>query len=287
MKGLNLIIESGATKTSWLLLYPNGESKTISTSGINVATMPAQTIQDIVDYAVSDFGNDFQPEEIHFYAAGLIVKEGEKVPVLAKSLHECLVGAFPNAEIEYASDLLAAARAVCRRNSGIAGILGTGSNSCFYDDGKIVKNVRSAGFILGDEGSGACLGKLFISDFLKGLVPDAVAKEFSETFPSDYATVVSNVYRGEAPSKYLGTFAPWILEHYDSDEYVHNLVEKNFRNFMERVLCQYDTEKYEVGIVGGFGFANQEIIRKVGSEYGIRFRCFLRDSMEGLQEYHK
>ena len=170
--------------------------------------------------------------------------------------------------------------------SGIASILGTGSNSCFFDGENIVKNVRSAGFILGDEGGGACLGKLFMADFLKGLVPEDIAGEFATEFKVDYLTVVNNVYKSPAPSKYLGSFAPWILERYTRNDYMKNLVEGNFRSFIERCLLQYDIRNYPVGVVGGFGYANREILVKVGQEYGIAFSTIIPAPVDGLVGYH-
>lgn len=284
-----LIVESGATKTDWCSAAPDKESVNVRTAGMNLATMNQDVIESIVREAVAAFkagGLADEVTEVHFYAAGLIVPEGEKVPSQAKGLDEVLRALFPGAVIEYASDLLDAARAVCGHKPGIAAIMGTGSNSCLFDGEKVVRNVRSAGFILGDEGGGARLGKLFMSDFLKGLVPEPVASDFAKDFKVDYMTVVQNVYRGEAPSKYLGSFAPWILERYASSEYVRNLVDQNFKDFIQRALVQYDIDKYPVGVVGGFGYANREILKKVAEPYGIRFSTIIPTPIEGLVEYH-
>ncbi len=283
-----IIVDSGATKTDWCSVSDSGKISNVKTAGMNFAVMPAEAISEIVVEATSELnpGNE-DVTQVHFYAAGLIVRPGESVPVSAATLHGTLAGIFPNAGMEYASDLLAAARAVCGHKSGIAAILGTGSNSCFFDGENVVKNVRSAGFILGDEGGGACLGKLFMADFLKGLVPEPVSSEFASEFTVDYMTVVRNVYKSDAPSKYLGSFAPWILERYDSCGYVRDLVDANFRNFIERALKQYDIAQYPVGVVGGFGYHNQKALRKVASEYGIRFSEIIAAPAEGLVKYHK
>lgn len=284
-----LIVESGATKTDWCSVALDKEPVNVRTAGMNLATMDQNVIESIVREAVAAFkagGLAGDVTEVHFYAAGLIVSEGEKVPSQARGLDQALRASFPEAEIEYASDLLDAARAVCGHKPGIAAIMGTGSNSCLFDGEKVVKNVRSAGFILGDEGGGARLGRLFMSDFLKGLVPEQVSSEFARDFKVDYMTVVQNVYRGDAPSKYLGSFAPWILERYSTSEYVRELVEQNFRDFILRALKQYDIEKYPVGVVGGFGYANREIMKKVAEPYGIRFSTFLATPIDGLVEYH-
>ncbi len=283
-----IIVESGATKTDWCSVSESGKVSNVKTGGMNFAVMPAEAISEIVAEATANLnlGNE-TVTQVHFYAAGLIVRPGESVPVSVATLHGTLAGTFPHARMEYASDLLAAARAVCGHKSGIAAILGTGSNSCFFDGENVVKNVRSAGFILGDEGGGACLGKLFMADFLKGLVPEPVSSEFASEFTVDYMTVVRNVYKSDAPSKYLGSFAPWILERYDSCGYVRDLVDANFRNFIERALKQYDIAQYPVGVVGGFGYHNQKALRKVASEYGIRFSEIMAAPVEGLVKYHK
>ena len=285
-----LIVESGATKTDWCLADAGRKPVSVKTAGMNLSTMPFDAVKTVVQEAVEAFRRagavSGKVDEVHFYAAGLLVKEGVRVPESASELDRVLGDIFPGAQIEYASDLLDAARAVCGHAPGIAAILGTGSNSCFFDGIRIVKNVRSAGFILGDEGGGARLGKLFMGDFLKGLVPEPVAGAFARDFEVDYMTVVKHVYRGDAPSKYLGSFAPWILERYDSSEYVRNLVDGNFRDFIERALKQYDLVRYPVGVVGGFGFAHQQILRKVAEPYGIRFSKIIAAPMEGLVEYH-
>lgn len=282
-----IIVESGATKTDWCAVAADGSVIPVRTAGMNIATMPIEAIKAIINEAAPQLNpNGEKVTELHYYAAGLIIPEGEKIPPVAKNLDASLKEYFPDAEMEYASDLLDAARAVCGHKPGIAAIMGTGSNSCLYDGKNIVKNVRSAGFILGDEGGGACLGKMFMADFLKGLVPEPVSSEFARDFQVDYFTVVQKVYKSDAPSKYLGEFAPWIMARYDSCDYVRELVDRNFRNFIERALSQYDIKKYPVGVVGGFGYAHQEKLRKVAAEYGIRFSEIIATPIEGLIKYH-
>lgn len=282
-----IIAESGATKTDWCSVASDGSVISVRTAGMNIATMPMEAIKAIINEAAPQLNPKSEDVTgIHYYAAGLIIPEGEKIPPVAKNLDASLKEFFPKAEMEYASDLLDAARSVCGHKPGIAAIMGTGSNSCFYDGKNIVKNVRSAGFILGDEGGGACLGKMFMADFLKGLVPEPISTEFASEFQVDYFTVVQNVYKSAAPSRYLGEFAPWIMARYDRSEYVKELVDRNFRNFIERALSQYDIKNYPVGVVGGFGFAHQERFKKVAAEYGIRFSTIISNPIEGLIKYH-
>ena len=250
----------------------------LSSSADTVASVVGDVADKLPEGGVTD---------IFFYAAGRICPEGESVPPAAKTLDSLLKGRFPGARVEYASDLLAAARAVCGRRRGVAAILGTGTTSCLYDGESIVANIRSGGFILGDEGGAACLGKLFISDFLKGLVPSDVADEFASGFESDYMSVVQKVYRSAAPAAYLGSFAQWILDRCDRSDYLMALVEGNFRNFIERALVRYPLDGLEVGVAGGFGYSGREILKRVAEPYGIRFSTFMKTPVEGLKFYHR
>ena len=253
--------------------------KRIITEGINVSTMKSDTIKNIISETADQLAQDCI-SEIYFYTAGVVTKE------IAGELKSILKKAIPDATCDIQNDLTAAARAVCGHSTGIAAILGTGSNSCLFDGEKIIQRVYSCGYILGDEGSAATLGKLFIADFLKGLVPAEIAANFAARYDSDYATIVQNVYRSEtSPSGYLGSLAPFIMEHYDND-YIRELVEGNFRAFIRRSLKQYDTERYQVGVVGGFGYALKKIFTKVAEEEGVRISRFIKEPIDGLIAYH-
>ena len=281
-----IIAESGATKTDWRSISDNGTIYSLRTPGMNVASATPEFISGVLASAIPELDPSGETvTEIHFYAAGLI-SDGKNVPDSAKNLDAEFHKAFPEGEIEYASDLLDAARAVCGRKPGIAVILGTGSNSCEYDGEKIVKNVRSGGFILGDEGGGACLGKLFMSDFLKGLVPEPLATEFAEKFQVDYLTVVQNVYKGGAPSGYLGSFSPFISSHYNTVPYVKELIDNNFRSLFTRCLSQYDIAGKPVGVVGGFAAAHKETLIRIASEFGVTISEITASPVEGLVRFH-
>ena len=150
---------------------------------------------------------------------------------------------------------------------------------------KIVKRICSGGFILGDEGSAATLGRLFIADLLKGLVPEHIAAEFASRYDATYAGIVDSVYHSQSPSAYLGNLAPFIMEHYD-DTYVKSLVEGNIRAFFKRCIGQYDAD-VPVGIVGGFGYALKETVLNIAREEGVKISGFLQCPIDGLIQYHK
>ncbi|MBQ9184389.1 MAG: ATPase [Bacteroidales bacterium] len=284
---MKIIIDSGATKAQWGLVADGKEVGMITTAGINLATMSADAVEAIVAEAASQVPAPEKVEAVYFYAAGLITTPGEAVPQLATGLDKSFRKYFPNGKFEYASDLLAAARAVCGHSKGIACILGTGSNSCLFDGENIVRNIHSCGFILGDEGSGASLGKRFMAAFLKDLLPEEVASDFASKYEVDYLTVVKNVYRSAAPSKYLGGFAPYIISWYDRNEYVKELIEENFRDFVKGFLVRYDPSKtLPLGAIGGFAYANKAILEKVAAEEGVRFDKIYKTPIEGLIQYH-
>lgn len=262
-----LIVDCGATKADWLL----SDGTRVRTPGFNLSQTPPAQLQALFADVAARLGDGIG--RVFLYAAGLV---GEP-PVRLEPW-------FPGATVGYASDMLGAARAVCGRAPGVAAIIGTGANTCQYDGEQMVRNVRCGGFILGDEGSGAVLGRLFLTDFLKGFVPADLAAAFSAQFPADYPTLVQNVYRGAAPARYLGSFAPFLLSHYATSEYVKDLVDNNFRRFFERAILQYDP--LPLGVVGGFGYACREILTTVGAEYGICFSTITASPLEGLLKYH-
>ena len=267
---MKLLVDCGATKADWCL-SDGYERKQFRTAGFNLAHTPDVVLQNILDDAAEKCGTGVR--EVYFYAAGLV---GEPRVDLQRW--------FPVARVMYASDMLGSARAVCGREPGIAAIIGTGANTCQYDGKGIVRHVNPGGFILGDEGSASVLGRQFVADFLKEQMPAYLCEAFREAFRVDYPTLVSHVYGGNAPARYLGGFAPFILSFYYEDDYVKELVDNNFRGFFERTIRHYDA--LPVGVTGGFGFACRDILRRLGAGYGIRFSVFLESPMEGLLEYH-
>ena len=276
---MKLIIDSGATKADWCLVEGGQVVRRFKTAGMNVSVLTPEAVAAIASEASAGLEGP-AVSEAYLYAAGLI--EGSDAAAQAV---KAVSTAFGGVLVEGASDMLAAARAACGRAEGLCAILGTGSNSCLYDGSVIVHTARSGGFILGDEGGGACLGKLFIADYIKGLVPEPLASEFGSAFDVDYMTIVRRVYKEAAPSAYLGSFAPWILEH-RGDPYVDALVERNLTDFFERSLLQHGRCDLPAGFVGGFAVACEPQLRAVAQRCGIQISRILASPMEGLVEYH-
>ena len=279
MKGWIIIVESGATKSDWRVMDGNGqEIKRFLRAGTNVSTMRLETVEETLREAFRSEGLE-RASGFFLYTAGIVT------PEVKERLEKCVAEVSDVADIDIQNDLMGAARGVCGHEPGIAAILGTGSNTCFYDGNTLSQKVYSGGYVIGDDGSGAALGKLFLADFIKGLVPEVIAADFAREFDASYAGIVEGVYRSASPSRYLGSMAPLLLRHYDHP-YAKELIERNFKAFIDRSLLRYDVAAYPVGVVGGMGWAFRDILRPLFAEAGIRVSRFLKAPIEGLCEYH-
>ena len=274
-----IIAESGGTKTEWRSVSPEGTIRSAQTAGMNPSCLDPSHFQSLVREAVpvlNPYGKHVGA--VYFYGAGLVSEESS-MPV-----REALEMWCPFADLHFFSDLMAAARALFGDGDGIVAIMGTGSNSCLYENGSIVSNIRPGGFILGDEGSGAALGKALLSDLVKGMLPDDVAAEFSRCYGLDYPEIVRRVYREPAASAFLASFAPFIIENI-SHPYMRNLVSDCVDAFMRRSLSRYAGHT-KVGIVGSLGCACEDILREAGKVYGLEFVKFIKSPIEELVRYH-
>lgn len=274
-----VIVESGATKSEWRVLDRDGrEIKRFLRAGTNVSTMRMKEVKAMLTEAILSEGLE-QVDGFYLYTAGIVTQEIHLELVEHLRSLSCL------GEIDVQNDLMGAARGACGHEAGIAAILGTGSNTCFYDGESLSQKVYAGGYVIGDDGSGAALGKLFLADFIKGLVPDPLAADFAKEFDASYAGIVQGVYKSPSPSRYLGSIAPLILRHYD-EPYAKALVDRNFQAFIDRSLLRYDVACYPVGIVGGFGWACQDVLRPLCEKAGIRISRFVKSPIEGLCAYH-
>ena len=276
---MQLIADSGSTKVSWRAIMDDGSVKQVETVGINPVFMDDAAIETILrENLVPVTGTSV--EKIWFYGAGVVGGEP------SAKLERCFGKVFPGSECEAVSDVLAAARALCGHKPGIACILGTGSNSCFYDGEGIAENVRAGGFILGDEASGAYLGKRLISDFIKGLLPPAIENEFKKRYGLDYMAIVQKVYREPMPSRFLASFSPFINE-FRNHPHIANLLKSSFEEFLRRNVTHYDYRKYPVNFVGSIAFYYKDILEKAVNASGMRMGIVLKGPIDGLVAYHK
>lgn len=239
-----LIADSGSTKTDWCMAEKGVAIKRIPTKGMNPFFQSEDEMVEEMKHSLLPELDGKRPEAVYFYGAGCAF---DKVEIVRRAI-SCVLS-LDMAAIEVNSDMLAAARSVCGHEAGIACILGTGSNSCFYNGKEIEANVSPLGFILGDEGSGAVLGKLFIGDLLKNQLPAGLKEKFLERYQLTPADIIDRVYRKPFPNRYLATLSPFISEHITIPE-VRQLVKQSFKAFLVRNVMQYDYQHYAVGFNG-------------------------------------
>ena len=274
-----IIAESGGTKTEWRSVSGEGTVRSVQTAGMNPSCGDPSHFHSLVREAIPVLNPEGKHvDTIYFYGAGLVSEEAS-MPV-----REALEMWCPFADLHFFSDLMAAARALFGDGDGIVAIMGTGSNSCLYENGRIVSNIRPGGFILGDEGSGAALGKALLADVVKGMLPEDVEAEFIRLYGLDYPTIVRKVYREPAASAFLASFAPFIIGNM-SHPYMRALVLDCVDAFMRRSLSRYAGHT-KVGIVGSLGCACEDVLREAGAAYGLEFVKFIKSPIEELVRYH-
>lgn len=275
-----LLADSGSTKTDWGLVENGKLVKRLRTSGMNPFQMSEEAItEEIKTHLVPELPGTVL-DEAHFYGAGCTK---EKQPIVERALRANLT---INGECEVASDMLGAARGICGHKPGIACILGTGSNSCSYDGKNLVKNVSPLGFILGDEGSGAVLGKLLVGDVLKNQMPEAITKRFFEKYKLTSAEIIDRVYRQPKPNTFLASFVPFLEENIDEPK-IYNLVKESFRSFLRRNVMQYDGwQTLPIGFNGSIAKIYKKPLLEALEEEGMHLGRIIQAPMEAMVEYH-
>lgn len=275
-----LLADSGSTKTDWGLVENNKLVKCLRTSGMNPFQMSEEAITEEIKFHLVPELPSTVLDEVHFYGAGCTK---EKQPIVERALRANLT---INGECEVASDMLGAARGICGHKPGIACILGTGSNSCAYDGKYLVKNVSPLGFILGDEGSGAVLGKLLVGDVLKNQMPETISKRFFEKYNLTPAEIIDRVYRQPKPNTFLASFVPFLEENIDEPR-IYNLLKESFRSFLRRNVMQYDGwQTLPIGFNGSIAEIYKKPLLEALEEEGMRLGRIIQAPMEAMVEYH-
>lgn len=276
-----LIADSGATKTDWSLVSrEKGEQMRFSSQGYNPNYM---TGEEIVTDILANLPEGFPSSNvnaIYFYGAG--VSE-----LLYDKMRQVLGAAFPSAhEIFVAMDTLAACRALLGYVSGFAAILGTGMNTVLYDGKEIMLNIESGGFMLGDEGSGAYLGKRLIIDYLRHNMPEDAYASTAEAIGLSDDEIIDRIYSGSFPNRFCAAFSKFIGLHIN-ESYFRTLVEDSFRQLFDNVVSKYpEYRKYEFNAVGSVAYHYREVLEDVASEYGMKTGLILKAPMDGLVKYH-
>lgn len=278
---MKLIADSGSTKTHWCLLDKGNLQVEVFSSGINPFYQTRDEISEAIKLQLlPSLLSSATISSICFYGAGCAFPEKKAM------VQESIASFFPESEITVNNDLLASARALFGNKEGIACILGTGSNSCFYDGVEIVENVSPLGFILGDEGSGAVLGKKFVADVLKNQLPTDLIKSFFAQCNTSAAEIMEAVYKKPFPNRYLAQFTRFMYEHKHMLP-VRNIINESFDAFFERNVFQYEYKKHPVSFVGSVAFYFQDILRETAQKKDILVGQIIDNPMLGLLEYHR
>ena len=275
-----LIADSGGSKTDWRLIDNSGAVNQANAPGFNPYYQPIDDLKKSVQELLLPKINE-EVNKIFFYGAGVSSVKNQL------TIKSAFLEFFPGAHIEIGWDLLAAARALCGHEPGIACIMGTGSNSCLYDGNKIIGNVANLGWILADEGSGANIGRKFLVDYLREVMPENLRNQFRERYPLSREEFLEKVYQQERPSAFLASFTKFIFQHL-KEPYCYQLIYNSFAEFYENNVMMYDNYKnLKVHFTGSIAFYFSDVLRQVANDKGITVKNILEGPIAGLTLYHK
>ena len=276
-----LIADSGSTKTDWCVVENGVLVQQIFTKGTNPFFQSEEEISNEIATALLPELKTDEFDAVYFYGAGCGFPD--KIEIVHRAISKQLK---VKGNVEVATDMLAAARGLCGREAGIACIMGTGSNSCYYDGENIVANVSPLGFILGDEGSGACLGKLMVGDLLKNQMTPELKEKFLKQFNLTPADIIDRVYRKPFPNRFLASLSPFLSQNIN-EPCVHELVLNSFKAFFKRNIMQYENyQNLKVNLIGSVAFYYKEVLAEAAEAMGIQLGTIIQSPREGLIKYH-
>lgn len=274
-----LIADSGSTKTDWCVAKDGFTVKRFTTQGINPYHQDERRINGIVLDELLPQTGEYKLKKIVFYGSGC---RDETIPTMKNILYSAFNN---NVEVEIYSDLLGAARAICGHEEGIACILGTGSNSCLYDGKKIIGNIPPLGYILGDEGSGATLGKIFINEIFKNSRMYDLKKEILQVLQMTEGDIIDRVYRQPMANRFLASLAPFIHSHIERHE-VNEIVTENFRQFLLKNVKRYHRDELQVSFIGSIAWHFKSQLLQSALEENVYVGSVEKSPMDGLLRYH-
>lgn len=276
---IKLIADSGSTKAEWCLL--DGKKKrTFYTQGMSPYFLNGEQIADVVRLELKSKLKGIEPDEIFYYGTGC------SNPNNVKTVKKALKSVFPGAGIFVTHDLMGAAKALCGNEKGVACILGTGSNSCYYNGKRIVKNSPGLGFILGDEGSGAYLGKKVVQYYLYNTYDPDLMDRFNAKYNTSAVEILEAVYKGPLPNRYLAGFVPFLVEN-RGHFMIENIIEDGFNEFFFQHIYKYkESWTLPINFIGSVAFGFRDILKAMCQAYELELGKVLKNPMEGLIKYH-
>ncbi|WP_347174833.1 N-acetylglucosamine kinase [Polaribacter uvawellassae] len=277
-----LIADGGSTKVDWIALNANRkEVFRVKSLGLNPAVVSENELQKRILAASELITVKEQISEIHFYGAGC----GTPIPV--KILKDILESIFIKAKVVVAEDMLAAVYATSGEKPAIVCILGTGSNSCFFDGENLEMKTASLGYTIMDEASGNYFGKILLRDFYYETMPKTIATKFKNEFNLDVDTVKFNLYRQENPNMYLAGFAKFMFE-YKDEKYIRKIIKKGFKTFFKyRILPLKKPSETQIYFIGSIAFYFRDILEVVANKYGLKITGIIQRPIDNLVKYHK
>ncbi|CAN5273602.1 ATPase [soil metagenome] len=276
-----IIADGGSTKTNWCLVTEEGKKVYFNTEGYNpYFSSTAYIIQSLKENLPTDLEKD-KITEVNYYGAGC------STPEMRKIVEDAMKAVFTASKVYIGHDLLAAARALLGNTEGFAAILGTGTNTCIYDGKEVVKNIDSGAYILGDEGSGCYIGKKLLVDYLRGYMPEAVRKNFWDTFHLTPDDVNEQVYTQPRANRFCASFSKFVYDSPVNIEYSRNLVRTSFEDFFRNLVTHYpDYQKYTFNCIGSVGYNFRNVLEEVVAENGMVVGNIIRSPIDNLVKYH-
>lgn len=281
---MKLIADSGSTKTDWALIDDAGQVTYIHTEGISPIHQDETTISNILrSELLAPVSTHISPLytrlSVFFYGSGV-------TPEREAGMERLLRNMLGATAVSAHSDLLGAARGLCGREEGIACILGTGSNSCYYDGTDIKQNTPALGYVLGDEGSGAVLGRRFLNALYKGALPETIRADFEKQTGLNLPTIINKVYRQPLANRFLASLSAFIHERMDCKP-LEDIVVNNFRDFLRSNVVPYWRKDLPVSAVGSIAYHYRDQLEQAARAEGFMVGTVLQSPLEGLLKYHQ
>ena len=276
-----IIADGGSTKTNWCLVTEEGNKVYFNTEGYNPYFAPTTyIIQSLQENLPTDLEID-KITEVNYYGAGC------STPEMRKIVEDAMKVVFNKSKIYIGHDLLAAARALLGHSAGFAAILGTGTNTCIYDGKDIAQNIDSGAYILGDEGSGCYIGKKLLTDYLRGYMPEAVRKNFWDTFKLTPDDVNEQVYTQPRANRFCASFSKFVYDNNVHLEYSRNLVKTSFEDFFKNLVTHYPNyQRYTFNCIGSVGYNFRNVLEEVVTENGMVVGNIIRSPIDNLVKFH-
>src|ERR1700761_2951845 len=276
-----IIADGGSTKTNWCLVTEEGKKVYFNTEGYNPYFAPTDyIIKSLQESLPIDLEKD-QITEVNYYGAGC------STPEMRKIVEDAMKVVFNKSRIYIGHDLLAAARALLGTTEGFAAILGTGTNTCIYDGKDVIHNIDSGAYILGDEGSGCYIGKKLLTDYLRGYMPEAVRKNFWDTYKLTPDDINEQVYTQPRANRFCASFSKFVYDNNVHIEYSRNLVRTSFEDFFRNLVTHYPNyQNYTFNCIGSVGYNFRNVLEEIVTENGMVVGNIIRSPIDNLVKFH-